>query len=353
MKVAKIRTSDRIAFKRCRRKWDFSSGIRQNLGSSEARAPLWLGTGFHFAMEDFHGERKFAHPIYAWRKYVEAVKLAYQGTRLPETWEQDSVLAESMLDYYVEWLKGRDPLRTFEYKGKKQVEVRFEIPIPLDPEYVKSCGYDKVVYQGTLDRVVIDEHDRLWVLDYKTAKQFALEHLTTDPQITSYCWIGSVLYDRPITGFIYQQHKKAIIEPPKVLQSGEFSVAKSQSVTHRSYRKAMIDKYGNVDAAPLANINFLNYLAVNESIDGDALIRRDYEFRNEHHIAAEGQKIIQEAADMINPNLPLYPNPTRDCSWDCDLKDVCLMMDDGSDWQEVLAQLTVSREESDLWRNFI
>ena len=45
-----IHTSDRITFKRCRRKWDFSSPLRQHLApQGGVVTPLWFGTGFHFA----------------------------------------------------------------------------------------------------------------------------------------------------------------------------------------------------------------------------------------------------------------------------------------------------------------
>jgi hypothetical protein len=32
---------------------------------------------------------------------------------------------------------------------------------------------------------------------------------------------------------------------------------------------------------------------------------------------------------MLNSDLYLYPNPTRDCIWDCPLRHVCLAIDDG------------------------
>lgn len=32
----------------------------------------------------------------------------------------------------------------------------------------------------------------------------------------------------------------------------------------------------------------------------------------------------------------VYPNPTKDCTWDCDFLPVCPMMDDGSSWQGML-----------------
>lgn len=352
MKIANIRTSDRIAFKRCRRKWDLSSGLRQNLTDSAAKSPLWCGTGFHFAMEDMHGENRYGHPVKAWDAYVAACIKAKLS--LPGTFEEDNILFKNMLEYYVEWLKGRDPLKTFVYQGRLQTEVRFEIPLPIPADILAASGYDGVVYSGTLDRVIVDEHGRLFVLDYKTVARFGVDHLVTDPQISSYCWAGQVLYGKPVTGFIYQQHLKKMAEEPTFLASSQrYSTAKSMATTHRLYRNALIGRYGEVSKAPPDCVKHLGYLASEENQHMDALIRRDFEYRNSEQLAAEGAKIIQEAIDMINPNLPLYPNPTRDCSWDCAFRETCISMDDGSDWKADLATYAISRDESEAWRKYI
>lgn len=353
--VAKIRTSDRMAFKRCRRRWGFSSSMRMNLTDQEAKAPLWMGSGFHYAMEDFHGYKTHASAADGFRAYVEAVKRT-PAKRLPDNYIELTDLAVAMLDYYEEWLVSRSSLQTYWLNGVPQVEVQFEIPIPVPQEFLDANGYESVVYQGTLDRVCIDEHGRLWILDYKTAKSFATMHLATDPQITSYCWAGTVLYpDKPITGFVYQQHKKDYpCEPEFLTSSKKFSTRKDQTTTHRLYKKALVNLYGDLKLAPEPNIVYLNNLAAQEDEDKDAMIRRDWEYRNMHQLEAEGEKIIMEAMDMANKNLPLYPNPTRDCSWDCSFHSTCIMMDDGSDWMEDLKASTISRsDEDDNWRKYL
>ena len=353
--VARIRTSDRIAFKRCRRKWGWSSHMRMNRTEDQARAPLWSGSGFHFAMEDYHGENKYKHPRLAFMAYVDAINQT-ESKRVPHDVEEQIELICAMCDYYVEWLGNRDALKTFVFEGKQQIEVEFEIPIPIDPDYVRACGYSKVVYQGTLDRVIQDEHDRIWILDYKSAKLFATQHLDTDPQIGAYLWAGSVLYPgQPVTGFVYQQHLKKILEPPKFLASKKsFSTAKNQATTHRIYKNALINLYGSVQAASAGEVEYLNYLATMEDPNYDALIRRDWEYRNEVQIQSEGEKIMLEAMDMINPDLPMYPNPTRDCSFDCTQKMTCVMMDDGSDWEADLMSSTIPRnDEKENWRKFL
>lgn len=352
-KILYIRTSDRTTFKRCRRKWKWSSSFGEYLQADHPRGPLWMGTGFHWALEDYHGYRKYGDPVTAWRKFVEACRKTPKES-LPGDWEELNTLAEGMLNYYVEWLKTRDEFETYWLNGVPQVEVQFHIPLPIDPDLVKAAGYDEVRYQGTIDRVCIDKEGRLWLLDYKTAKAFNISHLDVDSQVTSYCWAGSVLYDKPITGFIYQQHKKVLPKVPEPLKRGSLSVAKNQSTTWRLYKIGLERIYGDADKASPEEKAYLNSLAAQEGPEGDAMLIRNQIYRSEYQIASEGHNILLEVQDMLNPNLLEYPNPTRDCSWDCDFMNACIMRNDGFDWEQELELSTVSRkDETNDWRNYI
>src|SRR6185436_15978480 len=71
-RVAIVRTSDRSNFRRCRRRWNWSSHLRQALSPREHASPLWFGSGCHFAWEDFHGYHQYLHPRDAFRAYVKA-----------------------------------------------------------------------------------------------------------------------------------------------------------------------------------------------------------------------------------------------------------------------------------------
>lgn len=351
-RIAKIRTSDRLAFKRCRRKWKWSNSMGDNLQEDQARGPLWGGTGFHYAMEDFHGYNKYKHPSDAFRAYVKATRTA-PGQGLPADYEELTELFTGMLDYYVDWLKTRKTFETLWINGVPQVEVRFEIPLPIDPELLARAGYDQAVYQGTIDRVVVDEQERIWLLDYKTARTFGEMHFETDTQISAYCWAGSVLFDKPISGFVYQQHKKNLPEMPEVLKTGKLSISKTMITTHALYKKALVNMYGDVMRAPPQNTVYLNSLAAQEGPDYDAVIRRDYVFRSEEQCEAEGSSILLEVADMLNPDTAIYTNPTRDCSWDCAFLNPCILMNCGDDWKEELELSTTKRSNSEAWRKYV
>ena len=348
MKVAYIHTSDRILFKRCRRRWGWMSPLKGNLAISQPATYFWLGQGIHFGLEDFHGYDQYGSP----RKALEAFCDACRRTprlELPDDWEEALELGQGMMDYYLAWLENRDPLKTLWIDGVPQVEVPFEIPLP--DEIARSYGYDKVFYAGTFDRVATDEFDLSWLVDYKSAIQFQTGHFPTDSQVGSYIWAGSSLYDRPFQGLIYQQHRKALPVPPPTLQSGRISTNKSQNTTRILYREALLNLYGAIEKAPAGNVEFLNRLAMEEFEEADRFIRRDRISRNAHSVEAEGVKILLEAEEMLNPDLPLYPNPTRDCSWDCPLLEPCISLDDGSDWEASLKGITQPRLEArDEWR---
>lgn len=56
--IIPIHASDRGTYKRCRRRWDWSSPARRNLVPKVALngviMPLWFGTGIHYALEKFY-----------------------------------------------------------------------------------------------------------------------------------------------------------------------------------------------------------------------------------------------------------------------------------------------------------
>lgn len=353
-RVAVIRTSDRILYKRCRRKWGWQSHLRGNLGSKEGQSPLWLGSGFHYALEDFHGYNRFGHPAEALKAYVAATKKT-NPRGLPATWREDAELGIGMLHYYADsWLRNRQPLETYIHNGVPQVEVNFRIHIPFDPIKLAAWGYDEVVYSGTLDRVCVDQHGNLWIVEYKTAKTIQTLHLENDSQVTSYCWAGLHLYDRPIAGVIYQQHRKELPAEPKILATGKLSTDKRQLITFQSFKTSIQRMYGSVERAPIQYIDMLNDLAKGEVVQGDKFVWRSKVERNLHQCEAEGIKILMEVEEMLNPELGLYPNPDRTCQYMCPFNGACVSMDDGGDYEYELSLLFQDRDPVyDHWRKNI
>jgi hypothetical protein len=308
--------------------------------------PLWIGSGFHYALEDLYGYQHYGTGSEAFAAYVDACRRTPKLV-LPEDWEEGLELAAGMLDYYPLWLESRPKYETLWVDGVPQVEIDFEIELPFD---ASAYGYDKVVYRSTFDRVATDEYDGLWIVEYKTAIRFEDRHFMTDPQVSTFCWAGSVVYDRPVMGVVYQQHRKVIPIGPRILSAGKISTASNMITSYRLYKTALETLYTEVKRAPPKNIRFLGDLAAQETEHRDAYIRRDLISRNEHQIAAEGQKILLELPEMLNPDTPIFPTPTRDCHW-CSYADPCVSLDDGSDFEAELSAISQNRaQEYNIWR---
>lgn len=297
----------------------------------ETNFHLWFGTGFHFALEDYHGYRDFDSPIEAFKAYYAA----FREEELPPDAEESLALSAGMLDHYTNhWLKHRGgEYKTLYFKGKPQVEVDFTMTLPA---LSKELGTE-VKYKGTFDRVVEDSNGDLWVEDYKTASRIDTSKLETDPQISMYKWAAESWFGTPIEGVLYTQFLKDVPKQPRVLKNGSLSVDKRQKTTHDLYREELLERYPDGDF-PQKYVEMLGVLAEKEAPEGDQFIRRDQVWRNSSQAEAEYKHMCQEIIEMhraINEDV-LYPNQTRDCAWDCDFRTVCIAMDDGSDADHLL-----------------
>ena len=374
-----IRTSGRRTFRRCLRKWGFQSSMRQNLEriGSETNIHFWFGSAIHFAMEDYFGYNKFGDPRRAYKAYYAAFK------EKPEAADSYFDLGLAMLTYFLEWYPKHNRDMEFETlwldannqqtlafsegsrpaieesftldlgiklivnkKTNKLIEpltaesekrlIRYTI---LDTEVIKYTGVNEeytidvvivpVCYHGTMDRIVVDKYGRWWILDYKTAKGADTNKLETDDQISAYCWAAEQWYQHTIHGFIYLQLTKDVAKEPRRLKDGSLSVEKKQKTTYQLFRTEVLKDYTEVKKAPSKIIEMLNHLATLDTPEGDRFIRWDLVTRSDAQKIATYHHIMGEVNQMINPDLYLYPNPTRDCMWDCDFRSTCIQMDNG------------------------
>ncbi len=346
--ILPIHTHDRIRYKRCRRKWHLGSPLRLHLVPKEQgpNIHLWLGSGFHFALEDFHGYNRFGDPCEA----LAAFYSAFHTEELPEGAEDSISLGIGMFEHYKRWLKYRELYQTVWLDSKPQVEVHIELQF----EDLSEMAGAPVIFRGTIDRVVEDEYGNWWVQDYKTAANIDTNKLATDPQIGNYVWAAEQHYEREIAGMIYTQFAKKVPKPPKVLKNGWLSVDQRQQTTYAMYREALLERCPD-GKYPSQYIEFLNELASRETPEGDVFIRSDQVERNHQAKLSTYQHMWHEINEMLNPDLPIYPNPTRDCMWDCsEFRAVCLAMDEGDDYEYLINEFYQKKgEDNDSWKHRI
>jgi hypothetical protein len=332
------RNSDQILWRRCRRKWLFQSHNGLYLEPIEDPIPaLWFGTGWHFALEDYHGYNRFGHPLEAYKAYQRC----FRRSQAPENHEDLLELATGMFDYYVNaFLPRHNEFQTYVVNGEPQVEVEFNVPIE---------GIDPAVafFGGTIDRIVTDPYGRLYCLDYKTAAKIDSDKLDTDPQITTYLWAARQLYGPNVEGFIYLQFLKKLQEPPKRLRSGGFSINRQTPCTAYLFRKTLVEEYGFI---PTEYLDFLNFLISQEGPEGDMFVRRTLVRRNDAQIYNEGVKIGEQVREMIAPERSYFPNPTNMCASECKFKQPCIAMDAEEDYTGLLNSSFRQRHVLHSWR---
>ncbi len=337
-KIVPIHTSDVGLYKTCRRRWLWGSHLNRALEPVNKAAPLWFGEAVHYALKDFHGYD--IDIIQSFLNYARLCKEKYPD-RLPSEFNELLELGKGMLDHYMHWLARRPSYTTYVHNGVPQVEVAFEIELPIDPILLEAIGVDRVVYRGTMDRVIIDlDTDVLGIVDYKTAARMEQGHLLMDPQISKYMWAASCIYDKPVSKFVYQQHAKRIPKPARINLNGAVSTAKNQATTHRLYRQALVEVYGSPQQATSEHVIMLNMLAGKETKDTDGFIVRTHATRNAFQIAREGERVLLEVSEMLDPRTPMYIHAGQHCGW-CPFISACTSLEDGGDWQAELEDDTV------------
>lgn len=374
-----IRTSDRRVFRRCPRKWNYQSSLRCSLKKegAETNINFWFGSGIHFALEDYHGYNLFKDPRRAFHAYYNAFKTP----DLPTGAESGYILGMAMLSYYLNWIDRHNRNTKFETAwlddnmnlvapntpgAHPAVEQSFLIPLNLwvvmrvdnnkvigkqesaedlrgvihqrvDENGPYDVKYIPLFYHGTIDKLMVDVYGRVWLTDYKTAKGADTNKLDTDDQVSAYLWAAQYVFPFPIYGFVYLQLTKDMVQEPKRLKSGELSVDKKQKTTYGLVKQEIINDYGSVSDAPAKMIEFLNTMADKESPEGDRFIRWDFIKRSTEQLQATERHIYGEISSMLSSSFYPFPSPTRDCSWDCDFRDICINSDKGAtDEVEVL-----------------
>jgi hypothetical protein len=385
---------------------------------AETNINFWFGSAIHFAMEDYFGYNKFGDLTRAFQAYYAAFK----PSERPNGADGHYYLGMGMLDYFKTWYPKHNEAYGFETVwldenkqevapgtpgAKPLIESSFILDLdvkvwtrqdtgaivdPAQDTILPFYGEDgeiayhyicpkaanvgrniwdgepvsvvviqvPVCYHGTLDRVVRDKAGRWWIMDWKTAKSADTNKLDTDDQISAYMWAAEQWFGHPFHGFIYVQLTKDLAKPPKRLANGTMSVDKKQKTTYALAKEMIIKDYGEVKKAPAKVIDFLNMIAAQESPEGDRYIRWDLVTRTKAQKESTYRNILAEVRLMIQPDLYLFPNPTRDCIWDCDFRDTCLRMDNGDERQAML-DLWVAYEERpreedgniDTWRKDI
>ncbi len=333
-----IHNSDIRMFKRCRRKWDFSSPLRQHLKPKKIQDKLFLGTGVHKALEVYYQKYKLVKKktttpksvlINAYKTWLreEVEKMSKNlFVEQQQLIEEQAKLGLKMLDNYYEWSRVVDP----EFFTKVIfVEKKFRVKIG-------SEGF----FEGKVDGIVQDNKKRNWLLENKTAARTdrnkdhnlsidnTSSHLVLDEQVVSYLWALQKMLKIKFEGVIYNTLIKRIPETPRLLKNNTLSKSVNAKVTYESYLQAIKEN-------KLKKKDYKEFLIALKKMPNQFFVREKI-YKSPEEIEDIGIRIECEYWDMKQKEIMIYPNPTQDCGWDCSFRQVCIEMNQSGDWRYLL-----------------
>lgn len=387
--IIPIHASDRGTFKRCRRKWNWSSPMRENLvprvDMQGVSFPLWFGSGIHYALAQYYSPFLRRDPVetFVWwwdlqmhggTVTEDQLDLVYDRHPQPgrndfdtadvegfyvvkglydihpdpdsEIFDQHRELGIGMLSYYKEYADRED---TFAVICE---EHTFSVPV-LDPDGKVVFAVDsrdevwkEVHIRGTQDALIQSmETGQFGILEHKSAIRIDEDYhrkLEKDEQCTTYMYAAELeakLYDleyEHISFVLYNALRKAYPKPPTELKSGLFSVNRQTESTTIGMLEQFIDER-NIQLIVDSDEKLQGYVNYVRESGDKQFIERNYVRRNRAEIESCGNRIYMEVMDMLDPSIRIYPNPTGDWSClNCTFRLPCIAADDGSNEQMLL-----------------
>jgi hypothetical protein len=305
-----VRTSERLAFRRCRQKWWW--GWREGLKAPFRTSALWFGEGIHFALANYYkeGTKRGPDPAETFDKWVGLERRRIFTKPNPDVDEQQIVdakdLGVGMLEAYVEKYAA-DPNLDFIV-----TEQPFQRPIPMGGSalWARAQSILEFLYCGTFDGVFRTE-GKPWLIEHKTAKQISTLHLPLDDQAGSYWMVATNVL-----------RKLKLIGPKEELEG----------IRYNFLRKALPDdRPTNPEGMRL---NKDGSVSKNQPVP---YFHREDVFRYPGERRTQLTRIQDEATEMALVKagiLPVTKNPTHDCHWDCQFFQMCQLHESGDDWKD-------------------
>jgi len=213
----------------------------------------------------------------------------------------------------------------------------------------QSPNYGKILEvhnRGRMDAIWTKPNGKLGIIDHKTSSRIDedfFEKLETDEQCTSYLLAAETeakYYDLPYAGqpieeVTYNVLRKTYPKPPTIVRGGLFSIDRTnESCTYDMLVEWMQENSLNVEDLPAQHQGYVSYL---RDIGDEQFFIRKHVRRNRHQLANASYRLYQEAMDMLDPHLRIYPNLRNDYAClRCSFRAPCLAKEDGGDYEQLI-----------------
>ena len=351
-----ISNSDIRMFKRCRRRWEYLSKLRKGLKIKRIDTKLSLGVGIHVALSAYYshynkGEHSLEVLLSSFAGWYTKEKARLEELEVFE--EQKSEMFElyefgkEILTGYASWAAKYD---SKDFTKVLYNEERIDIPI-RNPNGKRTCG----TYSFKADLIVEDKDGFLWLTDHKTIATANIPSLELDEQAVSYLYGAQKKLKIKIEGVIFNFLIKKLPSVPESLKNGELS-KKKIATTYDVYLDAIKKHYNFEEKEEKEKIEILlPYKEILEELQNqeNPFFKREKVYKSQSEIEEIGRRLYYEYKEMRNPKINIFPNPTRDCSWDCGLRTLCIVENDDGDVKSLIDDIFESKEKGKKETSFV
>jgi hypothetical protein len=290
--VRKFTNSELTTWKRCRRKWWLANFRHLRLKKEDgAGKAATLGTRVHLGLEVLYDPNDERDPLEVLVSKMEADLIEFEGQE--EKVKKEGELAYIMVEGYLEWLaeEGAD-------EGYETLGVEEAIEVPFD-------GIPGVSLLGKIDvrrRRIRD--GALQSMDHKVVQTF------NDLRMLAPMKEQQIHYD--------------LLEYLDFLERTANAHANGTEIDDRRTDGNILNMLRKVKRTARSTPPFYDREEVRHNIQ----TLQSYWYRAYAEITEilEAEKLLKEGRD---PRLVVYPNPTRDCTWDCPFLPICQSFDNG------------------------
>lgn len=224
-----VHVTDLKTYMTCARKYYY--GSVQNLRRQSTPTAYLAGTYAHVWFEAYYGEfggefsggdaepeSRLENALKAADAWLEAAVLAECATQGDVDRTMVEVeLVRSVLRKYEEYEEETQALKAYEVNGKKIIESSFALD---------SVAGTRLL--GKMDMCAVDEYDRIWVVDHKTAKTFPSEDiLRLDLQLCAYYVAAEKVLGKPPYGIMFNVVRKQNPETARTPVFKRFSITRN------------------------------------------------------------------------------------------------------------------------------
>jgi PD-(D/E)XK nuclease superfamily len=336
-----VTAADRASFSRCRRQWDFGAGMRQDLEPARRPALPDLDRAVRDALAVYYfpgmwdWDRAVRLPLVGQELHRaldrQRKRTAETGSADDGRWQEALDEGNALLARYLNWAPRTDRF------APVLVETDFEVNVldPQRPDAALTAGRGEPIrYSGRIDMMAVDQHDAYWIVRHRVvdADWLPTEQLLADEEALTACWAWEQFYlGMAITGTIHNElrpgpsthhrQRRRWLRPrmPTVRHHEPSGGGRSIPQHRRMYAQA-------TQPARVEPV---------EQVTRDGF-RRTWLRRTPADVAAAGQRLGRDVAEMARGDLAVYPEPDdRKCA-PCPFRTPCQAMQGGRDEKQIL-----------------